>query len=104
MLDLVYVPLEKTTQHLLEQQFSGKLNLELLKAYQREVEDTRKETRERRKSVTSLTEEKKRLERCLKQAVQGREKAMLEVDYLKAELFDQRKKLLNAYLDASKAS
>lgn len=75
-----------------------------LQTYQKEVEDTQLEARERRMRVTALMEENRRLEHCLKQAVQGREKALLEVDYLKSELFDQRQKLLTAHLNNSRAS
>lgn len=73
-----------------------------LEAYQREVEGSQEEARERRHRMSALLEDKRRLERCLEQAVKTRERAVLENDYLKHALFDQRKKLLKVYMEFGK--
>lgn len=70
-----------------------------LEAYQKEVEGSQEEARERRHRMSNLQEDKRRLERCLEQAVKTRERAVLENEYLKHALFDQRKKLLKVYME-----
>ena len=74
------------------------IQLDMEKRHQTGAEDERDRFRQQ---LSRLEQEKRRLESCLAQAVESRERTLLENGYLKSEIVDLRNRLLKSHLKQS---
>lgn len=74
------------------------VQLETEKRHRQEAET---QTDDYKRRYSRLEQEKRRLENCLAQTVESRERTLLENDYLKSELHDLRSRLLKSHLEQS---